>query len=50
MSIEGHQQWKWGRPHVNDEEEIRNTEEVNTVYYKDIQQSWEQHNYLSEKD
>ena len=36
-SIKGHQQWKWGRPHVNDEEGIRNTKEVNTVCCEGIQ-------------
>ena len=31
LSIKGYQQWKWGRPHVDDEEGTENAEEVNTV-------------------
>ena len=31
LSIKDHQWQKWERPHVNDKEEIKNTEEVNTV-------------------
>ena len=50
LSIKGHQQQKWGRPHVNNEEGTKNTEEVNTVCCKGIYQSWGQHGHSEEEN
>ena len=50
MSIKDHQWWRWGRPYVDDEEEIKNAEEVNIVCCKGIQQGWRQHGHLRKED
>ena len=50
MSIKDHWWWRWERPHVNDEEEIKNAEEVDMICCREIQQGWEQHDYLRKED
>ena len=36
LSIKDHWWWKWGRPHVNNEEGTENAEEVNIIHYEEI--------------